>query len=961
MIRGVSVQNFLGGVSQQPVQKRFPSQAEESINAWPSLVDGLKKRPPTKHLVDFFPTSEDYKIHAINRSPSERYIAFFRKDEIRVWDLVNEEWATVTNSAGAPLTSSDLAYLPSSGLDDNLELVSVADYTWVVNKTVTPAMQSNVTPTSEKSALVTIVQGNYSSKYDIIIDGARYQLTGAAYTAGRTPNGSGTGGVDRDAIAADAIAADLAETITGSSGSSGSGMTLSFDGTADCVLSAPRAVSGSFKLELRVEWGTGAISTVRTPFLPYNCTQTQVLNGFDQEFFYYATGESMADYLSLSGDVQLGLGSAPRVDAMDIDLDVAALEAFARGASYYSRNWSVRKVTWRIVEDRTTVVSGSTIQVDQFGSTLYIRKANGDDFTIEVDDSNAGSDMQLVKGSVPSFSDLPTTAPNDFRVRVEGNPEENADDYYLRFETTGSSGFGDGRWVESAGPELEYLVDGDTMPHVLVNTVDEDGSITGTVGKPFFRFEKFEYAPREAGDNVTNRLPSFIGNPIKAAALYRGRLCLVSGESVSASEVNEYGNFFRTTVTELIDGDRVDVTAATDKVSLFTSAVQHGERLVLFSNQTQFLFDSAGELLTPRTASLTLASAYESETSVRPVVLGRFMFFPFERDGFIGAYQYVDQSQGDRAAYFADEITSVVTRYMSGTVTSFQGSDLGGVLLVGTDDFAGGLYAYKFVDSGGERIVSSWMKLDLSVGIFTEEIKGVQFINDVAYIAVRRAGTNCLESIEFTDGDADPGLDYVCALDRRLDETQVTAVYDAGNDCTEITLPYATTAPTQVFDRAGVKGRIYTAIGGTTGKTTLKVEGDITGDSFYVGQTYEMRHTLSPAFVPGRSLEGGTSALLGGRTKVREWRIRYSQSGYFRVLVQPKYRASSYVEWSGINVQSGAAVLGDAQVADGEINVPVWLGNEDFDAVLYNDSALPSNFTSGEAMLKYASRRSRLG
>ena len=253
------------------------------------------------------------------------------------------------------------------------------------------------------------------------------------------------------------------------------------------------------------------------------------------------------------------------------------------------------------------------------------------------------------------------------------------------------------------------------------------------------------------------------------------------------------------------------------------------------------------------------------------------------------------------------------------------------------------------------------MKIKLSAGIFTEEVKDVQFINDVAYIAIRRAGVNCLESIEFTDGDTDPGLEYVCSLDRRVDETQVTMVYDAVNDCTEISLPYATTGPTQVFDRAGVKGRVYTAIGSTTGVSTLKVEGDITGDSFYVGQTYEMRHTLSPAFVPGRSIEGGSSALLGGRTKVREWRIRYSQSGYFRVLVEPRYRQSSYVEWSGINVQSGAATLGDAQVADGEINVPVWLGNEDFDAVLYNNSALPSNFTSGEAMLKYTSRRSRLG
>jgi len=43
-----TISNLFGGVSQQPAGIRLDNQCEEMINAYPSITDGLVKRPPTE-------------------------------------------------------------------------------------------------------------------------------------------------------------------------------------------------------------------------------------------------------------------------------------------------------------------------------------------------------------------------------------------------------------------------------------------------------------------------------------------------------------------------------------------------------------------------------------------------------------------------------------------------------------------------------------------------------------------------------------------------------------------------------------------------------------------------------------------------------------------------------------------------------------------------------------------------
>ena len=74
-----SVPNLVQGVSQQPDNLRHPGQAEEQVNAYSSVVDGLTKRPNTNHVKDLFssPVATDSLVHFVDRDSDKQFAMVF--------------------------------------------------------------------------------------------------------------------------------------------------------------------------------------------------------------------------------------------------------------------------------------------------------------------------------------------------------------------------------------------------------------------------------------------------------------------------------------------------------------------------------------------------------------------------------------------------------------------------------------------------------------------------------------------------------------------------------------------------------------------------------------------------------------------------------------------------------------------------------------------------------------------
>ena len=45
-----TIPNFIGGISEQPDQLKFPGQVEDVVNAIPDITRGLYKRPGAKRI-----------------------------------------------------------------------------------------------------------------------------------------------------------------------------------------------------------------------------------------------------------------------------------------------------------------------------------------------------------------------------------------------------------------------------------------------------------------------------------------------------------------------------------------------------------------------------------------------------------------------------------------------------------------------------------------------------------------------------------------------------------------------------------------------------------------------------------------------------------------------------------------------------------------------------------------------
>lgn len=161
-----SVKNLKGGISQQPDILRFPEQGAEQINGWSSETEGLQKRPPfifTKTIGDAGYLGNAPLVHLINRDSVEQYYVVFTGSGVKVFDLNGQEYAVHGNTAYAHCVNPR----------DDLRMVTVADYTFIVNRSVVvqPAKDHSYTLREDGDCLINIRGGQYGRTLSIHING----------------------------------------------------------------------------------------------------------------------------------------------------------------------------------------------------------------------------------------------------------------------------------------------------------------------------------------------------------------------------------------------------------------------------------------------------------------------------------------------------------------------------------------------------------------------------------------------------------------------------------------------------------------------------------------------------------------------------------------------------------------------------------------------------------------------
>lgn len=173
-----SIKNLKGGISQQPDILRYPDQGSRQVNGWSSETEGLQKRPPLvflKTLGGSGDLGQAPYIHLINRDENEQYYAVFTGTGIRVFDLAgNEKQVRYPNGSN---------YIQTAQPRNDLRMVTVADYTFIVNRNVVvqkdPLSINLPNYNPKQDALINVRGGQYGRTLQIMINGglqASYQI-----------------------------------------------------------------------------------------------------------------------------------------------------------------------------------------------------------------------------------------------------------------------------------------------------------------------------------------------------------------------------------------------------------------------------------------------------------------------------------------------------------------------------------------------------------------------------------------------------------------------------------------------------------------------------------------------------------------------------------------------------------------------------------------------------------------
>lgn len=587
-----------------------------------------------------------------------------------------------------------------------------------------------------------------------------------------------------------------------------------------------------------------------------------------------------------------------------------------------------------------------TFTVQTSNSTIWIRRTDGGDFTIKVQDSRSNTHTSVCKGKVQRFSDLPTVAPRGFVTEIIGDASSSFDNYFCVFEPFDENdAFGSGAWKETVKPGISCKLDPATLPHALIRQAD------GT-----FTFGPLEWGERICGDEDSAPFPSFVGRTLNGLFFYRNRLSFLSGENVIMSEVGEFFNFFLTTVTTLVDSDVVDVAASHTKSGILRHAVTFSGGLLLFSDQSQFVLEH-DTVLSNATVSIKPVTEFEASMKAAPVSSGKTVFFATDKNAWGGVREYItlpdNSDQND-----ASDVTAHIPRYIRGGITRLECSTNEDMLLVLSEQDRNSLWVYKYFWNGNEKIQSAWHRWKLC-----GDVLAVVILNMGVYLVMRYGDGVYLEKMDITPGYKDEGETFEYGLDRKITERDVTlGAYDGINKRTTVTLPYdipADHTPVIVTRTGGpsAPGSLPRRVR-VTGPRTLSVEGpDLHDQKLFIGIPYESSYTFSTFAI--RENDKG-NAVTSGRLQLRRLTLNCADTGFLRLHVTPKFRPTSTYTFTGRELGHGTNVLGSIPLYTGTINFPILSLNMQVEIRASSDSFLPFALVNASWEGFYNTRNARV-
>ena len=893
-----AIPTLLRGVSQSADSTKPPDHADIQNNANSDPVLGLTKRSGTQFVSNLItsglPVGNAHTI-LINRDTTERYVVIFQANDVRVFELDGTE-KTVNKPDG-------VNYLNCTDPRSQIKTITIADFTFIVNKTVTTAMDSALSNSTNNitQAIIFINQVSNKTIYTVTVNSA----TATDNTDGNDPLSTTTVASDLTTQLASGLGSDFVVTSNGP------------------VILVKRNDGGDFGIDGSDTQGNTHMTIVKNSVQQFTDLPTVAPNGMVVE---------------IKGDE-------------DTNFDNYYVKFVTNnGNAFEEGQW----------EESVEAGIPFKFNYDTMPHVL-IRQADGNFRFARVDGDNYGTSLQ----DAATYTSV--TANNTVTI-TKTNHGFNTDDLVNVVKVSGTL---------NSGQFVITKVDNNNFTYTTATNEGANTNENCTIG---IGYTLPKWGERLVGDEESAKTPSFIGTTMNNVFFFRNRLGFLADDNVVLSTVSDFFNFFPETVLSVIDSDPIDVAASHTKVAILKHAVNMGEKLILFSDQTQFNLTSSSDSLTPKSANVIVATEFESTDQAAPVGSGSSIYYLTKKGNFSGVREYISQSGVEIKD--AANITIHVPRLIPNDIFKMAVSTNEDVLVLVGATNPNILYVNRWLyGDRSQKILNAWFTYTLNP---KKAIKNIDFIGTDLFIVSDDISEDVarvtLDKIPFVSDYKEPNATFEYHLDHKVTEATsgVSVAYNSATDVSTFTVPYKLNAAMQIVGRYLAAGETCTYVD-TQGNTqpfkpgqvvnstnltnnttsTITVNGDYTNSKFIIGEPFEMHYRFSSQRLTESSEGRKSGEIISGRLQLKHFYIKFEDSGFFKVEVTPDNNTTSIHKFTGRFLGASSAAIGQINLETGTFKVPIMSRADRVNIDVKNDTFLPTVLSSAEyeAMFHMRSRR----
>ena len=953
-----TIHSLNAGISQQPDEQKIPGQVKDMHNAIPDITQGLLKRPAGKFVKTLVGSTDTGKWFHYYRDENEQYVGQIQRNgTVKMYDCLTGNAKTVVNAIG------NNTYLTHTN-DEDIQTLTLNDFTYINNRSVTAQMDTLQEPEGNylKEIFIELKSISYAKQYAVnIFDNTtpstvstvtrisvdlqkssnNYCNSSGQMVARNSRSGQSTrcgknAGDSRDAFAPNVGTRIFSINDNGTL--TDDAVSGSHSYTVNVKNSSGNSVNRGTNLYFRIATtgqsvpftettGTAANEVNITTYQARYTTTHDLLHGgegweqgdnftlFMEDAIYKVTVDSVSKSV-----VQANLALVrPQPTPFDTETTVTAESILG----------DIRKG----ITGSATATTGNGFTVTQIGTGLHVTRSGIFNASTPV-----GELLNVVAGKVNDVGDLPSQCKHGMVVEVVNSAAEE-DNYFVKFFGNNDKD-GEGTWEECAKPGRTIRLKRSTMPVILIRTADGNFRLTELDGSTYTisgqQYSVPQWDDALVGDDVTNPEPSFIGKGISKMLFFRNRFAILADENIVLSRPGDFTNFFAKSAIQLIASDPIDIAASSEYPAIIYDGIQVNTGLLLFSKNQQFMLTTDSDVFSPTTAKINALSTYNFNFKTNPISLGTTVGF-LDNAGKHSRFFEMAQIQREGEPQVIEQ-SAVVSTLFENDLALISNSRENSIILF-SEEGTSTLYGYRYFDQITERKLASWFRWTLPGTI------KYHCMQDDALFVVIENGTQ-RELLKFSirmDSNTVALEDHRVHLDYLMPVSSLaSSAYSGGK--TTFSKPSGLNGVGQIaaYDIDGTN-----AIGNyalvTVNGSNLEIQGDWTGQDFYIGYLYTMSVTMPTIYYVtqvGQNFRSDTRA----NTILHRVKLGFGPIGIYETTLRRTGRPD-YTELFEVT-PANQIIANTAGIIDDNIlrTVPIYDRNINAELTIKSTHPAPANF-----------------